>query len=344
MNSEVLPVFASYRLAMVHMFASLPIALLLACRVRERWQVHRYAFILAAVFTLLLPNLLESVSWTLKQMESGFLIRNVIRCTFAIAIVFAWFATFPVPIAWNSMRAWTWTALLWFLLPSIYAWKQSEICRDEFDSNLAGMRIARAYHSLERLVETAGANRHQGIDVDDWRRTLMKDITKTERVLASATTDRSLNGVLQRAMQLMSLSRNAEAEQALLDAKSSDPQILLLLAISAREQQDYKKVELLCRQLRTDQREDTVMAFQLLCESLVGQRKIQEAIAAYELAIQKHPKHAGEFEMRLGTLLGEAGDVSAAIEHFNRAASIDPMLSQDAKKRVRGLQNRSCRF
>ncbi len=345
-SGEFLPLFANYRLAAAHLFFSLPIACLFACRFRDRWSVHRFSFILATVLTFALPYLLDSVSWFLRQMEAAFMLRSFIRCAISITIVFGWLVTIPRSISWNSKHAWSWTLLLSVILPSIYAWKHSENCRDEFNSSLAGMRIARAYHSLERLVETDGAKQLQGIDIEDWRRKLKREIVQSEQILVSAKNDKSLNGCLQRGMQSLSLSRYDDAERALLEARSTDPQVLLLLAITAREKKDHKKVESICRELlkvqSAENAEGKQMVFQLLGESLVGQRKIHTAITSYEQAIQQCHNYRGEFEMRLGTLLGEAGDVSGAIEHFEKATRVEPRLSIESKKRIRELQSNSC--
>lgn len=147
-------------------------------------------------------------------------------------------------------------------------------------------------------------------------------------------------------MQLLSLSRNMEAEQLLLEAGPTEPQVLLLLAITAREQKDYRKQEMQCRQLleQSSAEENKSLAYQLLGESLIGQRKILAAIETYELAIRRGGPDLAEFEMRLGSLLGEAGDVSGAIEHFEQAARIDVNLLQQASKRIRGLRSNSCKF
>ncbi len=238
--------------------------------------------------------------------------------------------------------------LLCFVFPSIYAWKQSEISREEFDSNLAGMRISKAFNTLEQFREIAGPEDRQGVAFDDWLRKLKQEIAQAEkRVAIPISKNSGVDGHVQRAMQLLSLSRDTEAEQVLLEAGSRDPQVLLLLAICARERRDFQSVELRCGELlaevRATQGAGNPLVFQLLGESLVGQRKIQAAIASYELAIEQCKEHRGEFEMRLGTLLGEAGNASLAIEYFERAASVEPKLSQEAKKRIRGLQANSCR-
>lgn len=348
-TETVWPVFASSRLAMTHILASVPIVLLLADRFRNRWPLHHYGFLLVGGFTLLLPYALESVSWTLKQSEVGFLLRSFLRCGVSIGILFAWIATSPIPIAWSPKRAWSWMLLLCFAFPTIYAWKQAENCREEFDACLSGMRVSRSYYALERLVEIAGAEKYKGIAIEDWQRKLKQEIVQTERKLAIATPGvPDLNDYLQRAMLLLSISRDAEAVQMLLDSRSTDPQVVLLLAISAREQKDFSKVELWCRELLADTQttngDSNSLAFQLLGESLVAQRKIRSAIASYELAIQRSESEQvrGEFEMRLGTLRGEAGDSLSAVAHFERAARFVPEFSQEAKKRIRGLRSNSC--
>ena len=346
-SREVLPVFASYRLAITYGITSIPFAYLLAGLFRLQWQPHRFAFILSVVFTLLLLYALEPISWTLKQIESGFMVRSLIRCALSISLVLSWLVSFPHPLADTTKRAWTWTFLFCFAFPSIYAWKQTELCRDEFDSSLAGMRTSVAFNALVRYLEIAGPDSRQGVEFEDWNRKLRKEIAQAERTVAiPIPKDANVDDYLQRAMQLLSLSRNTEAEKVLLEARTRDPQVLLLLAISAREQKDNRKVESRCRQLLAEAGSNfgdcNPLAFQLLGESLIGQRKIQAAIATYELAIDQCKQHRSEFEMRLGRLLGEAGNTSSAIDHFKRAASIEPKLSVEVKKRIRGLQNNSC--
>ncbi len=346
-NVEVVPAFGTSRLTIAHLLASIPLAYFLACRVRTPWMQHPLAFVLCAAFTLYLPYSLETVSGTLKQMESDFLLRSCVRCCISVSIVFTWFATLPYPLAWATGRSWIWMLLMCATFPSIYGWKQSEICRDEFDASLGGMRISRAFASLGRWAEIAGPKKHQGIALEEWRRKLKQEIGQAERQLAFASPNKAnVSDHLQRAMLLLSLSRDAEAEQVLLDSKSSDPQALLLLAISAREQTNFTRQEQLCRTMLEEtsmaKGSGNSLAYQLLGESLVGQRKIRSAIEVYEAAIQQCESERGDFEMRLGTLLGEAGDASRAAEHFEQAARLDPRLSEQAKKRISGLRSNSC--
>jgi tetratricopeptide (TPR) repeat protein len=239
------------------------------------------------------------------------------------------------------------------VFPAVFGWKQAELCRNEFGSAIAGMRVSQASHALNRLVEISGAEMHQGISLLDWRSKLTQEIAFIRKRLTNPfPKNPSTNDYLERATQLLSLSRYAEAEQLLLDASSSAPQVLLLLAISAREQKEYQKLEMRCRALldlsSTSQtsasRVDDSLVFQLLGESFIGQRKIKAAIATYEMAIQRDEPDRAELEMRLGSLLAEAGDASGAAEHFEQAARIDRNLSQQANKRIRGLQSNSCKF
>ena len=341
--------FGTSRLTMAHVFASIPLAYFVACRIRTRWMQHPLALVLCAAITLALPYSLEIVSWTLKQTESGFLIRSCIRCCISVFVVFMWCATLPYSISWFPGRSWIWTLLVCALFPFIYGMKQSEICRDEFDASLGGMRVSRAFNSLECWTEIAGPKKHQGIAREDWRRKLRQEIGQTERKIASPSPNKSnVSDYLQRAMLLLSLSRDAEAEQVLLDSKSSDPQVLLLLAISAREQKNFASLERLCRTMlsesSTAKGSGNSLVYQLLGESLVSQRKIRSAIEIYEAAIQQCESDRGDFEMRLGTLLGEAGDANRAVDHFEQAARADPRLSEQAQKRISSLRSNSCRL
>lgn len=334
---------------MTHLFVSIPLASLLASSVWARWTPHPFAFVLCAAFSLSLPSVLVLVSWTLNQTHSGFLLRCIIRCCISVALVFGWMATIPYKIIWIPRRAWTWTLLLCTVLPSIYAWKQSEICRDEFDVSLAGTQIARASRALDRWIDIASPKRYQGIATEDWQRKLKREIAQIERNLIDTNSKHTnLNDHLNRAMQLLSLSRDAEAEQVLLNSKSADQQVLLLLAISARELKNFEKTVFLCRKMLAETspmvKTGNPLIFQLLGESLVGQRKIRTAMETYELAILQCEPERGEFEMRLGTLLGETGDAASAIEHFERASSVNSRLEQEAKNRIRGLRGNSCRF
>lgn len=343
----VLPIFVSYRLIVTHLFASIPLAYLLASKYREVLPIHRFAFILPAICTLALPLSLESISRTFGQIEAGFFLRWFVRCFIALSLSFGWIVTWPKQASWRPTRAFSWTLLLWFAIPGVYAWRQSELDRGEFDANLSGMRLSRAYTSLERLVETIGPVELKGVRVSEWRRKLKKEITDAEKSAAiSIPKDASLEAYLQRAMQLLTLSRYSDAERVLLSTKSSDHQVSLLLAVVARELHDWEQVESRCRVLLVDQlannRKGDPLVFQLLGESQVGQRKIKEAIASYESAVQQCEPFRGEFEIRLGTLLGEAGNHPQAIEHFKRAVMVDPSLASEANKRIRGLQSNSC--
>ncbi|MCY2982918.1 MAG: hypothetical protein NTY15_04690 [Planctomycetota bacterium] len=356
---DVLPVFASYRLFATHLFACIPIAIILSSQCKtivlnRFWhKLHRYAILFPVFVTLAFPDVLKSLAWTLQQLDAGFPLRTVIRCSISILIVFSWFAAFPIFVNWQARRAWLWTMLLCTVFPAIFGWKQAELCRDEFGSGIAGMRVSQASHALNRLVEISGAEMHQGISLLDWRSKLTQEIAFIRKRLTNPfPKNPSTNDYLERATQLLSLSRYAEAEQLLLDASSSAPQVLLLLAISAREQKEYQKLEMRCRALldlsSTSQtsasRVDDSLVFQLLGESFIGQRKIKAAIATYEMAIQRDEPDRAELEMRLGSLLAEAGDASGAAEHFEQAARIDRNLTQQANKRIRGLQSNSCKF
>ncbi len=356
---DIVPVFASYRLFATHLFACVPIAIVLSSQCKtivpnRFWhKQYRYAMLFPVIVTLAIPDVLKSVAWTLQQLDAGFLSRTVIRCSLSILIVFSWFAACPVPVGWQPRRAWFWTVLFCTVFPAVFGWKQAELCRNEFGSAIAGMRVSQASHALNRWVEISGAEMHQGISLLDWRSKLTQEIALIRRRLSNPIPmEPSVNDYMERATLLLSLSRYAEAEQFLLDAGSSAPQVLLLLAISAREQKEYLKLEIRCRALldlsSTSQtsanRESDSLAFQLLGESLIGQRKIKAAIATYEKAIQRGEPDRAEFEMRLGSLLAEAGDASGATEHFEKAARIDRNLSQQANKRIRGLQSNSCKF
>ena len=344
---SVLPVFVGYRLFMTHLFASIPLACLLASKVRDKLPQYRFAFILLAICTLALPLSLESISWTFRQIETGFFLRWFVRCFVAFSLSLGWIVTSPIKCTWRPTRAWSWTLLLWLAIPGVYAWRQSELDREEFDANLSGMRLSRAYDSEERLVETIGPIEIKGVRSDEWRRKLKKEIAYAEKSVAlPIPKDASLEANLQRAMQLLTLSRYSEAERVLVDSRSSDYQVTLLRAVAARELHDWEQVELRCRELLSDQltnkREGDPLVFQLLGESQVGQRKIKEAIKSYEFAVQQCQKSRGEFEIRLGTLLGEAGNYLQAIEHFQLAMTVEPSLAPEANKRIRGLQSNSC--
>ncbi len=343
----VVPVFASYRLAITHGLASLPIALLLAKRLPQKWTTSRYAVAVPASLTLLMPDAIAFVSLACEQLQAGFFVRSLIRCFIPVLFAFNWFATCPISMNWASRRAWAWALLLCTAFPMVFGWKQSETCREEIGSSLAGMRLLQALHAIDRFVEISGTERHQGLSLEDWRSKLKQEIVQTERKLTNPIPKNAqVNATLERAMQLLSLSRDTEAEQLLLEAGTVEPQVLLLLAITAREQKDYNKQEMRCRQLleQSPTEENQSLAYQLLGESLIGQRKILAAIETYEMAIRRGKPDRAEFEMRLGSLLGEAGDVSGAIEHFEQAARIDVNLLQQASKRIRGLKSNSCKF
>lgn len=114
----------------------------------------------------------------------------------------------------------------------------------------------------------------------------------------------------------------------------SDHQVSLLLAVGARELHDWEQVESRCRDLLVDQlatnRKGDPLVFQLLGESQVGQRKINEAIASYGLAIQQCEPFRGEFEIRLGTLFGEAGNhPQAAVRAVKPAEMYQPTPMPD---------------
>lgn len=346
---SVLPVFGSYRLMIIQSVASLPFACLLASRCLKQLYVFPFAVIVPVICTVFLCTAMESIAWLMNQLEAGFLARCFLRSVLMGLVLSGWLATWPFPFAWKPRDAWTWTILLWLILPGIYAYKQSMQSRKDFEVSLSSMRLVRASSSLNRFVETAGTTEIRGNAVTDWRHKLNREIANAEQLVASPLPrNASLDAYVQRAMRLLSLSRYEEADQLLLNANVYDSQVLLLRAIAARELYAFDKTELLCKEILAANSSNTEwrnpLVDQLLGESLVGQRKIREAIACFEAAIEKHPESRGDFEMRLGTLFREAGDPLQAINHFKKALKADPSLEQDVSRLIRGLKSNSCRL
>jgi hypothetical protein len=165
----------------------------------------------------------------MNQLEAGFLARCFLRSVLMGLVLSGWLATWPFPFAWKPRDAWTWTILLWLILPGIYAYKQSMQSRKDFEVSLSSMRLVRASSSLNRFVETAGTTEIRGNAVTDWRHKLNREIANTEQLVASPLPQNaSLDAYVQRAMRFLALSRYEEADQLLLNANVYDSQVLLL--------------------------------------------------------------------------------------------------------------------
>jgi tetratricopeptide (TPR) repeat protein len=343
------PVFATHRILAIHLIASCPFAWLLASKYRKRVPNFPLSFVLAAAASIAICNSLESIAWMANQLGVGFLTRCFLRCILTGLLLFGWFATWPLSLPWRSKNALAWTVLFWLVLPNVYASRQTKQLQDEYQMARSSMRLVRASNALNMLDELAGPKELSGVSVEELKSKIRSQIRQAQQAVAkSLPRDYGLDIALQRAMQLLSLSRNTEAEELLRNLNRNDSPVLVLRAIAARESNEFEKLEGFCQELITEGASSNApqnpLAFQMLGEALVGQRKIREAIAFYERAIELFPTSRGDWEMRLGTLLREAGDPEKAIEHFSRAMQAEPSIRPEALRLIRGSKSNSCRL
>jgi predicted negative regulator of RcsB-dependent stress response len=347
------PLFATYRLGIIHLVAALPFGWLAASSIRrvvpQRLAVVTIAIALTA-FSILIGS---SLSHLLKQWEAGYALRWLVRTGIASSIVVWWLACLPIrhETRLPSHYQWAWTILIGLAIPWIYGLKQSEVHRENFLTWMGSMRLEKASRAIACLEEIDGRSQINGTSPSDWRRKVSRQVREAQmRVHTSISRNASLNEQLERVMLLLSLDRLDEAVPILEKLPSSDPSVSLLLAVSAREKKDWTGAEAICRAVLSNRRENEKsqridpIIFQVLGEALVYNKKIQEAIDCYKNAIMESPENRADFEMRLGSLLAESGNMESAKEHYRRAVQANPLLESDFNRRIRGIQNTSCRI
>jgi tetratricopeptide (TPR) repeat protein len=345
----VLPVFATDRLLLVHLFSAFPLSFFLLSKSKELFKRFKFGLILLVAFALSSLCLLPVLSDIINSLGANYLIRLLIRGSLAMCYSLTWLMPITVAYPWNWGKNWTWTLVIWLALPCVYGLKQSEQAQADFIMTSSSMRLVKALQSLNRLKEISGQTMVNGHSTADWMHSLRRQIKDTESIaknLVSKST--TLADKLQQAMLLLSLSRATEALSLLEALDSSEMQVQLLGAITARELQDWTRVESLCREVIAAQSstegEKDPTPYQLLGESLVYRRKIGDALKCFNEAINACPNAIGDFEMRIGSLLGEAGDHAGAVVHFESARRADPKLMAEGTRRIAAMRNNSCQL
>jgi hypothetical protein len=345
----VLPIFANVRLLLVHLFAALPISYLLVSRSADFINRFRFSTVVLLVVTLSVPVVIPFSSEVLNSLGAGYAVRWIFRSCVTICFSYAWCAPVAMTVRWDAENHWIWAVIIWLALPCVYGLKQYELASNDFVATSSSMRLVKASNALKRLIEISGHATVQGKSTIAWDRNLRRQIKETESIAARTLPEGSpLSDRLQLAMSLLSLSRTTEAVSLLDELNSTDPQVQLLGAIAAREGRDWRRVESLCGSIivaqSTTDGENDPTAYQLLGESLIHGNRVKDALHCFQEAIEACPQASGDFEMRIGLLLGESGDHAGAIEHFKRAQKVDPKLSVEGSRRIAAMRNNSCQL
>lgn len=343
----VLPVFATERLLIVHLFAAFPISFLLLSKSKRFIERFRFSLVVLVVSTLSLLCSMPILAGVLNSLDANYAARWIIRSCLAICFSSTLLLPPAMLFRWEVGRNWKWTLAVWTALPCVYGLKQSEQTLADFTATCSSMRLVKTSQLLDRLIEISGHTMVQGKTTVQWQRSLRRQIKETESTVAKPiSVNATLPDSLQEAMLLLSLSRATEALSLLDGLKSSETEVQLLAAIAARELEDWARVELSCRNIIATQSRTTSdpTPYQMLGESLIHRRKIGEALECFHVAINACPHAIGEFELRIGSLLSESGDHAGAISHFDIARKADPNLAEEGTRRIAAMRNNSCQL
>ncbi len=349
-----LPLFVSYRIELVHLIASLPLAFLVARFSPQILPFDRYGFVISITFSVVSVLAFGPLSYVLRHMEAGFWTRWSIRSIVAFCLTANWLSRSSLPMSFQSNsnthhQDWVWTILVWLTVPAIFGVQQWNVQKGIAVNETESSRLMQAYLSTSRLEELDGKSLIRGSVPANWRRRLSRQINETAKQVELPLLEKpSIHDLLQRCMQLLSLSLFDDADQILSQLPITNLEVRTLLAIIAREKNDWTRVESLCSKLVSNElsegRHVDSLFFELLGEALVQNDKKSEAILCFERAAVHNPANRAEFEMRLGSLYSEIGESERAIEYFRLSAKSDPNRETQSIREVRKVQNNHCRI
>lgn len=325
------PLFGSLRVTLVYLCASLPLGWMLVNRV-SAWMPPR-AVLASACLGCLIALAVPAISHFLDLHSASYTQRNLMRSTISLTFMLPLVSMFTLVRASKQETTAplaTTNVLLAFacaiLLPTLYVDAQIKSLRDAWLAQEGGGRIISQLKVATCAWELHGEGILKDRRVIAHIRDLKRQLQSIQRDLQSTLPpNASPQHYQQRAMQLLSIDRAAEAEQ-LLSQLAPCTEVWLLRALCAREVQRWESVERAARAVLASAPADR-LAMELLGESLHRQRRYDEAIAVYRPLLDNNQSAAdAAIHVRMAKVFMDEGDRTMALHHLEAAKRLDDSL------------------
>ena len=349
--SNPTPVFANPRLLIVHLLAVVPLATCIASCLNIQPRIARW---ISLVSVLLIATLEISLSWLSNQlipMELGLSARWIIRTSIACLIILPW--AISAPLASRSIALQRW--LLALILACVPTFIYSCHHLDHLTRNFSQIDISRFPKKgmllLEQILEIDDSIMVSGKPSKQMLLELMQTTQRLEQECDSPISQLSDSARLDRAAKLMALDRHREASELIGQVDDREPAAKLLKILCARDSEDWIAVEKLCSNALRDttgfSKLERMRLNTWLAEALARQRRFQECIEIYRIAINDYPEDATPFRIDMALQLAESGNVSEAIEtleSIQRTSEIqsDPAFLRSIQSMLFRIQSNSC--
>ena len=204
---------------------------------------------------------------------------------------------------------------------------------------------------LEQILEIDDTIKVSGKPPKQMLLELMKTTQRLEQECDTPISQLSDSARLDRAAKLMALDRHREASEWIGQADGREPAAKLLKIVCALDCEDWIAVEELCSNALRDatsfSKLERMRLHTWLAEALARQRRFQECIESYRIAIADYPEDATPFRIDMALQLAESGNVSEAIEtleSIQRTSEIqsDPIFLRSIQSMLFRIQSNSC--
>lgn len=330
--------FGQWRLFLAQLALACPLALDLSRRIPAWGQLgHRVG--LACLMTFVMLWLAGVLAETLQATEAGLVPAHFFRCFLALGLVGPWCYLVSQPALLRLDWLPTLGAGLMLVLPSYsFVLRLEDAAAQEYEQFVDAGQVQRAAGALERLADYGSDRRFRKKSVAQCRAAIAKDLQRLNRLVSSPLpTNAPLDLRIERIMHLLQLNRIAEAETVLASLPGPSLESRLLRAAVLKQSDRWAELAQLCEALAADP-SPTELVYESWGEALTKQSRYREAEAVYQQAIERFPKLAGAFQLKLGLLAADQGQSQRAIQQLQEAVRLDPRLEEEARRPLRNIR------
>jgi len=337
--------FGRPRMLMVHLLASLPLALVLARAATGRLSTNEVEFWtvgwLVAGFFVALGAFLFAPAFGTLFTDAPFLARAGARSIWCLALELPWCLALVRTIAARRsfVPGWIDLALAFavsFGLPAVYALRVADDESKQLAELLERGRILKARASLEAIRDVGTGEPVGAAPLRELQKQLDREIALSLE-LANRPLPRSasLDLRLERELRLAMIGQTEEAERKLRPLAASDLSAKRILALVLQEREGWDESCSLNREVLEgyiNQASGNAQALKMcvgcfddLAYNARASGHFTTAEAVYFEALDRLPvSAAAHFHFRLGQQYYQAGRPASAIEQLRHASQLDP--------------------
>lgn len=345
------PAFANPRLLIVHLLAVVPLATSIGSCLNIRPAIARWISILSVLWIATLEISLSWLSNLWIPMDLGLSARWFLRTCIASLIILPWAISAPIASSPIALQRWVLALILACVPTFIYSWHHLGHLTRNFSQIDTSRSLKKGMLLLEQILEIDDTIKVSGKPPKQMLLELMKTTQRLEQECDTPISQLSDSARLDRAAKLMALDRHREASEWIGQADGREPAAKLLKIVCALDCEDWIAVEELCSNALRDatsfSKLERMRLHTWLAEALARQRRFQECIESYRIAIADYPEDATPFRIDMALQLAESGNVSEAIEtleSIQRTSEIqsDPIFLRSIQSMLFRIQSNSC--